>query len=376
MRVLIAGGGTGGHIYPGIAIAQKCSKQNILVDYACTERKIDEQILSEHKSLLGNVIVQPITPASLHPAKFIKFLYNFAKSRKLIKHYLQQHNDIQAIIGLGGFGSVAAIIEGQKQGIKTAILNPDIVPGKANRFCQKYADKIFVQWHDTQIYFGKSVEVIGVPIREEICNLQDKQKRNEYRTLAKSKLALIDNRKVLVIVGGSSGAQSLNLSAGKVIKDMFRDERINEKWQIIHVTGESDFYNVKEMYDEINGINAKILKFCQQMELIWSVADLAICRAGAITIAELLASKVPAIFLPYPFHHDNHQRKNAQMMAKTGTGKIVIDDGQGGSQTQNELKKTLQFLLACEEKLSQMKLKFANTENKAADRIVRWIINE
>jgi len=184
MRVLIAGGGTGGHIYPGIAIADCLQNRNIISDFACTQRSIDSKILSANKELFGEIIVQPITPVSVNPVELMKFVRNFAASRKLIKDYLRKYEDVRAVVGLGGFGSVVGVMEAHKRGIKTAILNPDFVPGRANRLCQKYADKIFVQWPASQQFFKKQAEAIGVPLRNSICEITAVNKRTESRKLA------------------------------------------------------------------------------------------------------------------------------------------------------------------------------------------------
>ncbi len=378
MRVLIAGGGTGGHIYPGIAIAERLKSHNISVDFACTQRLIDDAILSANPDMFENIIVQPIIPISLNPIRFVHFVRSFIHSKKLIKDYLRKNNDISAVIGLGGFGSVSAILQAYKSRIKTAILNPDLTPGKANLFCQKYANKIFVQWRDTRKYFRKSVDAIGVPLRKKIYDINNKQKKAKYHTEAIKKFGLSEEKKTLIIVGGSSGAKSLNLISERAISQIFSEnDMLSGKWQIIHITGANDFDNIKRKYEMLNDTNVKVMKFCERMELLWSVADLAICRAGAITIAELSIVKVPAIFLPYPFHRDNHQKKNAQMIAKTGAGLIIEDDGHAGEQTGKQLKTELLNLLTNENRLADMKSKFEkqNVTSDSAERIAEWAIS-
>ncbi len=373
MRVLIAGGGTGGHIYPGIAIAQHLQEQGVVSDFACTQRNIDKKILSVHRDLFSEVVYQPVVPVGVSPIAFIKFLRRFIESERVIKDYINRHSDVQAVVGLGGFGSVAGVRVGHKYGIKTAILNPDFVPGRANRLCGKYTDKIFVHWSESSRFFKKQVEAVGVPMRKSIADAANDEVRNEYRRVAREEFGLAEDKKTLVVVGGSSGARSLNMAVAAVLSEIFGD--VADSWQIIHLTGENDFTRVKGIYAERN-IDVKVMKFFDRMELIWSIADLAICRAGAIAIAEVSVCRVPAIFLPYPYHRDNHQKRNAAVLAERGAGIIVEDDGCAGERTVAELKTELSLMLTDNLKLVKMRGSFGDVRTDAAERIVEWIVGE
>ena len=376
MRVLIAGGGTGGHIYPGIAIAERLIEKDVIVDFACTSRTIDRDILSCNEGIFSELIFQPITPIGLGPVRFLKFLYKFHRSQRIIEDYFRKYNDVIGVIGLGGFGSVAAIRIAYKKGIKSGILNPDFVAGKANKFCARYVDKVFVQWAETERYFRRGVEVTGVPLRKRICELREEGKRDEYRRIAIRRFGLSADKRVLVIVGGSSGAQSLNEAVKRVISEIFSEKaKFKDDWQIIHIVGKAYFKDSERKGYEIEGADIKIVDFCDEMELIWSVADLAICRAGAITLSELKISRVPAIFLPYPFHRDNHQRLNAMAFAERGAGIIVDDDGRAGERTCGMLRDAMLSCLGDVSRIERMKRNIAENDddNYAAERIAEWI---
>lgn len=353
MRILIAGGGTGGHIYPAIAIAETFSRRNIFVDLACTQRKIDRIIIEQNRKIFDRIIFQPIEP----PNKSIKGAMRFTKSliqtQKLLKDYLN-NDPPQLIIGLGGFGSLPSLLEAKKRKIKTVIISPDLIPGKANKIAQFVADKILVQWRQSQSFFRKKVTVVKIPLRKLIRNLP--QKKELVSKIAHRSIGLNPQKKKLVIVGGSSGARTLNFATLEAIKKIYTE--IQNEWQIIHITGINDFDAVKEAYSGLNsniGDGIKVFPYCDKIALLWSVADLAISRAGAITIAELTHCRIPTIFLPYPFHRDKHQLYNAKVLASEGAAIIIEDDVKVPANTVNALKDILLDLTKNTDKLLSIK---------------------
>ncbi len=361
---LLAGGGTGGHIYPGFAVAEMLRELDgtARVDFACTQRPMDERILTGWP---GKKVVQPIHPFSVRPMGFLKFYLGWWRTRGMIREYLRNEK-IAGVLGLGGFGSGAAVFEGAKIGLRTAFLQPDFVPGRANQWLSKSAGKIFVQWEGTQHYFSRPVDVVGVPLRKAICQLPD-------RAEAIQSIGLQPGRKNLVIVGGSTGARSLNEAAVKVILEFAG--RISSGWQVLHITGTSDFERVKLLYNGFSGLNVKILPYCDRMDQVWSLADLAICRAGAITLAELTAARVPSILLPYPYHRDNHQAKNGNVLVGAGAARMIADDKVAGPQTVGELREALQNIFS-DDTIRETMVRGAETLRRvdAAEKVARWLI--
>jgi UDP-N-acetylglucosamine--N-acetylmuramyl-(pentapeptide) pyrophosphoryl-undecaprenol N-acetylglucosamine transferase len=199
------------------------------------------------------------------------------------------------------------------------MLNPDAVPGRANRFCRKFADRIFLQWQGSCKYFneGDNCVVTGCPIRLSIA------RPSVNKEQARKRLGLASDKKVLVIMGGSQGGRNVNRAVVACLTAN-KKEILAEQWQVVHITGKGDFQWVEQQYKNAH-IEAKIFDFTDDMDMLLAVTDLAIARAGASTLAELTAAAVASILLPYPYHRDQHQRHNAEVLAKAGACQIVTD---------------------------------------------------
>jgi UDP-N-acetylglucosamine--N-acetylmuramyl-(pentapeptide) pyrophosphoryl-undecaprenol N-acetylglucosamine transferase len=369
---LLAGGGTGGHITPGLAVAEAAAAidASSRFDFACTSRPLDQTVLA---SWPGKKVVQPIQPFAIRPMGLIKFLVGMSKTRKLIKNWMRE-NQIVGVLGLGGFGSSAALQVGAKLGLKTAFLNPDFVPGKANQWLSKYSDEIFVQWQGTSQYFNRPVSVIGVPLRKNILDLATPA-RAEIRKQAAKEFGLLPEIKTLVIMGGSTGARSLNNAVVNVLKDLA--SQLAGQWQVLHITGSADFQRISESCQSIGKVTIKTLAYTDRMDLAWAMADMAICRAGAITLAELTAVGIPSILLPYPYHKDNHQAKNGNVVVQAGGAIMIEDDKVAGPKTTGELRSSLEKVLFDEAARMNM---IAGTKTlqrlDSAEKVARWFLGK
>jgi len=367
---LLAGGGTGGHICPGFALAEAIGEldPSARVDFACTTRVIDKTYLETWQ---GKKIVQPVQPFSLRPMGFIKFYLNWNKTKTMIRSYLKEGN-ISGVIGLGGFGSGAAVYEARQMGLKTAFLQPDFVPGRANKWLSGYADKIFVQWEGTQQFFDRPVDVVGVPMKKVYAQITGPE-RARLREEPLKEFELSVDRKTLLITGGSTGAQSLNIASLRAMADFA--EKMVDTWQVLHLTGAKDFDRIRGMYKLADKkARVKVLPYSSRMDLAYSLADVAICRAGAITLAELTAATVPSILLPYPYHRDNHQAKNANVLVQAGAAVMVNDDKVAGPQTVEDLKQALRKVLTDDTVRANM-VRGAETLRRvdAAQKVARWL---
>ena len=371
---LLAGGGTGGHIYPGFAVAEavRALDPAARIDFACTTRALDRPIL---KGWNGRILVQPIQPFAVRPMGFLKFTLGWWRTKFLVRRWLKE-NKIVGVLGLGGFGSGAAVYAASKLGLRTAFLNPDFVPGRANAWLSEYSEKIFVQFAGTQQYFHRPVEVVGVPLRSNICRLAGPD-RADLRRQALTEFGLDPAKKTLVIMGGSTGARSLNSAAVKALGELA--DRMAGAWQVLHVTGSADYERVRagETYHTLAGVTVKTAPYTDRMDLAWAMADAAICRAGAITLAELTAAQVPSVLLPYPYHRDNHQAKNADVLVRAGAAVMVTDDKVAGPETVGNLRDALARIL-CDETVRSSMVQSAATLRRvdAAERVARWLIGQ
>ncbi len=338
---ILAGGGSGGHLYPGLAVAEALRElePEVGILFLCTERGIDERILGESGF---SFIPQPIVPLPRKVGQVWNFYACWRDSIGLCKGILQKEQP-RAVLGLGGFASGPALKVAAKMQIPTTMLNPDAVPGIANRYARRHARKIFLQWETSRQYFDKDQSkcvVTGCPIRKSIITKIEKRG-------AKRALGLEPDRKLLVVMGGSQGGHNVNRAVVACLKGMKshieqgtaqREERrarpaLPEKrwaqptlhdWQILHLTGKEDKKQVAGDYEQA-GIAAVVWAYTEQMDKVLAAAELVIGRAGASTLAELTAAGVPSILLPYPYHKDQHQNRNAEVLAGAGAAKIVTD---------------------------------------------------
>ncbi|HLL90259.1 MAG TPA: UDP-N-acetylglucosamine--N-acetylmuramyl-(pentapeptide) pyrophosphoryl-undecaprenol N-acetylglucosamine transferase, partial [Tepidisphaeraceae bacterium] len=224
---------------------------------------------------------------------------------------------------------------GAQRKVPTAILNPDVIPGRANQYLMQYTSVVCCQFGQTSGYvsggFQHKLRVTGCPIRKDILALPP-------RDDAVERLGLEKKLRTLVVTGASLGAQTVN----EAVLQMLRGLTLHG-WQILHLTGKEHVDSVRAGYRELKQ-PARILDFTPAMNDVWAVADVAISRSGASSCAELTACGVPSILFPYPYHKDMHQRANAKVLADAGAA-ILIDDVKDRRQNAEALRPALESLL-------------------------------
>ena len=344
VNFFFAGGGTGGHIYPAVAVAEqlKILRPGAEIDFICSTRHIDSHILGQTEF---NYQSLPASGFSLRPLRLIKFVINFIKSKSLAHKILSRDPSRSVLISVGGFVSGPAIMAARKLHIPIAMINVDFVPGKANKHLARYAKEIYVQFPETARYFGmsrKKVTVTGCPLRKDF--------ENGDRCRAIENLGLNKQKKTILIVGGSSGAQSLNNAIALLLPGL---EPFASSWQIVHITGRSNYHRVKAAYSSAR-IDFKLVDYYHNMGDLYSAADLLIGRGGAVAVAEYTAAGVPVICLPYPYHADNHQYLNTKPLADTGAAIIVDDIPTDCVETTKQITEHILDLMKDEDKRKEM----------------------
>lgn len=313
--IAFAGGGTGGHLYPALAIAgvlrERLPRARIV--FFGTQRPIDDRILRDTDCEL---IPQALPRVSGAPWRWVQMLMSFRRAHLSCRARFA-HDRPDIVVGTGGLGSFPAVYEAVRCGIPTALLNPDALPGRANRQLAKHVDAVFVQWAQVENHFprGTSVRVLGCPVRR-VFNRASRENGIE-------RFDLDPARKTLLITGASQGARTINQA---VIANLPFLERL-EGWQVLHLTGDADFEQVQAAYRG-SDVRAKVLPFTDSMADALGAADLVVSRAGASTLAEIAAVGRAAILLPYPYHKDMHQLANARCLVSAGDGmaaRIVHD---------------------------------------------------
>lgn len=360
-----AGGGTGGHIYPGIAVAEKIIKlhPSAKIHFFCSSRKMDSKILSKTKF---EYTILPAEAFSIRLRQFFRFVKTFIRSSKIAAEKLEK-NQNPVVIGIGGFTAAPVCYAAYKRKIPVKLINVDIVPGKANKFIARLADEIFTQFEETKQYLKKHIKKIivsGCPLRAGFGN-PNPQKAIEQLNLDK-------NKKTLLITGASSGSQNINNTVCSLLDFL---SSFADKWQIVHLTGVNNFEEVKAKYSNAE-ISHKLISYYDDMANLLAAADLLIGRSGAVSVAEYAAAGTPSICMPYPFHKDMHQYLNAGKLVEAGAATIV-DDLPDEKERADWLAEELEQLMTDENKLAEMKKNCDSVTRKdAAQTIAKKLIEK
>jgi len=337
-----AGGGTGGHIYPAIAVAEQLRTccEGAQMHFFCSDRAIDSNIL---RSEGFDFTVLPARGFSARPPGLVKFVTALLRSRQIANEQIAQKK-ASAVLGVGGFVAAPVCWAAKKAHIPVGLLNVDFVPGKANRVISRWAREIYTQFEDSARYFRKTsatVDVTGCPLRSEFTN-PDAQKAIEQ-------LQLDTGRKILLVTGASSGSRSINQTVCGLVD---RLEAFADNWQVVHLAGIKDFETVTESYAH-SRIKAKVLAYWEDMGDLLAAADLVIGRAGGVSVAEYAASATPSICMPYPHHTDRHQYYNAGKLVEAGAA-IIVDDIPNADDRMGWLWEELEQLMGDEGELARM----------------------
>ena len=364
MTILLAGGGTGGHLYPGIAVAEALREiaPQARPLFLCTTREIDRVILGPTGF---EFIPQPIVPWKKSIGGTLRFAKSFGETWDMVRKLLKEIKPA-AVLGLGGYAAGLAVRLAAKKGIPTALLNPDVIPGEANRLLIKQAKAVCCQFAQTAEHVDPSqkekLKVTGCPIRSDI-------RHRPPRREAAGRLGLDPMLHTLVVTGASLGAQTVNEAVLTMLGGMSL-----RGWQILHLSGREHADAVRAGYGALSA-PAVVIDFTPAMSDVWSVADLAISRSGASSCAELTACGVPSILFPYPFHKDLHQRANAKVLADAGAA-ILLDDEKDRQRNAEKLRPVVEPLLEDEAKRRAMSAAATKLGKPEAAENVAHIVTE
>ncbi|MFH1075841.1 MAG: undecaprenyldiphospho-muramoylpentapeptide beta-N-acetylglucosaminyltransferase [Pseudomonadota bacterium] len=311
MKVTIAGGGTGGHLFVGIAVAEAimaCDPFSKVL-FIGTKGEMSTSLLQKK-----GLYVRHISAGGIKGKGLWRQAEAMAKLPlgvlQAIVHLLRFRSDV--VFGVGGYSSGPVGIVAYLMGIPVMIHEQNFIPGITNRLLARFSKKVFVSFPESASCFDKTkTEVSGNPVRQELLSRQSLQKGSQPFTV--------------LVVGGSQGAQRINQVVVEAL-DKLKEERDIE---FIHQTGTSDFQWVTEAYKK-NGRSDKIEPFIHDMAEAYSSADIILCRAGATTISEICVLGKGAIFVPFPFATDNHQEFNARYLSDKGAGELILQANLSG----------------------------------------------
>ena len=250
--------------------------------------------------------------------------------------------------------------------MRSALLNPDAVPGKANQYLARKVQAIFTQFPSTGACFPPAVQskvrAVGCPIRSDLLQVRREQAVAEFQ--------LRPDRKTLLVLGGSLGAASINGAVAALAADL---AALGQEWQLLHITGPASGTDPAAAAGD-GGMSARRLEYCHRMDLAYAAADLAICRSGAVTVAELAAVGLPSVLLPYPWHRDQQQKLNAAELASAGAA-ILCEDAKEPRANADRLRQVLLPLMRDPAKLAAMRQSAQKVGRpNAAAQVAGWLL--
>lgn len=315
-KIIISGGGTGGHIYPAIAIADaiKEKRPDTQFLFVGAKGKMEMQKVPEAGYQIEGLWISGIKRSlTLSNLSFpFKLIHSARRAKQIIKEF-QPH----AAVGTGGYAAGPILRAAGKAGIPTLIQEQNAMPGITNRILGKKAKRICVAYPGLDKYFDKSKLLItGNPVRKSVIDIENKrEKAIEY-------FGQNPNLKTVLVVGGSLGSLNIN---NALIRAIDKIAQKDDEMQLIWQTGERTYDTVAQALKQSKPKNIKALKFITEMDLAYAAADLVVSRAGAIAVSEIALVQKPVILVPFPFAAENHQKLNAEALQKRKAASMIED---------------------------------------------------
>lgn len=309
MKFLIAGGGTGGHLYPGVALAEEITTrgQGNQVLFVGTRRGLEARVVPELGYDIEFVEVRGLKGSG--PLRLVAGLFrlplSFLQSARIVARFKPD-----VALGVGGYASGPVLLAAWLMRVPTAVLEQNTVPGVTNRILSRFVRAVYVMFEGSGPFFPrKKVHALGNPIRRQLLD-------NFLRSRIEP-----NGRFNILVLGGSQGAHALNL---RMVEAASHLAEVEDEVVIVHQTGQKDEALVRRGYAEI-GVNAEVHAFIDNMSEAYRRADLVVCRAGATTLAEVMVAKKASILIPYPYAADNHQELNARSMVDAGAALMLVE---------------------------------------------------
>ena len=336
MKVIISAGGTGGHIYPALAIINKIKEKepNSKFLYIGTHNRMEKELIPKHGIPYEEIEIYGFNKKLLKNIEVLKCLFKANKKcKQIIKSF-----DPDVVVGVGGYVTAPVIKSAKKLGYKTFIHEQNSVPGKANQYLSNYADKIGISFSSTKSYFKQNKVILtGNPCSEDALKV-DKALKSEF--------GLSNNKKLVLFVMGSLGASKVN---DFLIKTMSLFN--NKDYEVLFVTGKNDYEKVMEHKFPSN---VKVVPYIDKMTRIMKQTDLIVSRAGASTLSEIVSLNIPSIIVPSPYVPNNHQYKNAIPLVNKNAALLLEEKDLKG----DVLVRMIDELLNDPKRLEQMKKSF------------------
>ena len=325
MKMIISAGGTGGHIYPALAIVKKFQKEDkdFEVLYIGTHNRMENKIVPEHNIPFQSLKIYGFSKNIVQDIKKVGYLIKaYYKCIDIIKEFKP---DI--VVGVGGYVTMPVIMAARKMNVKTVVHEQNSIPGKTNKFLSKGVNKVFTSFEESNKYFDSGVNVVytGNPSGDNVSNL---------KPIKKESLGFNKDKKLVLVTSGSLGSSALN---DKLVE--FLKKSKNEDYEILFITGERNY----ETFTKNNKFssNVKVLPYLDNLAALFKSCDLVIGRAGAGTISELIVAKTPSILVPSPNVANNHQYYNAKDLSDSKRAIMIEEKDLDGKMLYIKVKELL-----------------------------------
>ncbi len=349
VKVIFAGGGTGGHLFPAIAMAEEFKKRypESEVFFVGTKRGLEAKVVLKRGFKLYYIKIKGIK----RRLDFKIFLFPFYVLLSLLQSYqILKGISPDLVVGTGGYVSFPVVFLASLKNIPSLIQEQNSYPGISTRILSLWADRVCLAYPESIKYFTKkkNLKVIGNPVREDISEgfIEDQEIEKEGgKKNSLKKFNLESDKKTVFILGGSQGSKAINDALLDGLDLLEKEKDIQILWQ----TGKSDYLRIKDMV-KVYKSKISVLSFIENMSEAYKVSDLLVSRAGALTLAEILCCGKPALLIPYPFAASDHQRHNAESLKKGGAAEIILQKDLNG----RTLFKIVLELLKDEQRLKKM----------------------
>ena len=308
-RVLFAGGGTGGHLMPAINIALELRRQDSQSQALFVGRKdgMEKAIVEKFGFEIREI---EIAGLKRNPLGILRFIRKWRKGLSQAKRIVAEYKPA-LVVGTGGYVSAPAVRAARKARTPVFLQEQNSLPGLATRTLSKMAEKVFIAYENATKYIDKEkCLIVGNPVRPDLLDAVRDKSFGEF--------GLDPVKKTLLVIGGSSGARGVNY----FMLDIVRSGKIQDTWQILWQTGQKDYIDISEALTGVR-FSGKHLAFIFNMPAAYAVADLIVCRAGAMTLAEIAVWGLPSILIPYPYATGDHQTLNARAFAASGAAIVM-----------------------------------------------------
>lgn len=365
MNFVIAAGGTGGHLFPGLAVGEVLIRQGHRVMLIVSEKEIDA-VATQGRSEFQIEKVAGVGLQGKSPLALLRFALQFNAGRRQCRKLFDAFKP-SAVLGMGGFTSLAPILAGRRIGVPTFVHDSNAIPGKANKLNARFCSAVLLGFDECARYFPKANCIVtGTPVRSSL-------RADGDRGEARAAFGLSPTERTVLVMGGSQGARGINQALTQAIP-LLKEARL----QVIHLTGKQDEESMKAAYAAA-GLNAFVAAFSHRMDEAYRAADLAIARSGAASLTELSYFGLPSILIPYPFAAEDHQTANAKIFERAGAAVLLPerDIAAANAEGSNLLGQKIRWCLDDPARSAEMSEKAASLAPRdAAERVAEVILSK